>query len=143
MKETDFIRQNHEKWAELEVRLKRKGRNRDHDKLGDSFVQLSEDLSYAQTYYPRRTVRVFLNALSQRLYKKVFNVRQHEKGSRIRFWSHELPTAMWESRKELLIALAVFLMRPQAEFKSALYQGGDDSGRRRLLSMPEEFLNKS
>jgi uncharacterized membrane protein SpoIIM required for sporulation len=144
MKETDFIRQNHEKWAELEVRLKRKGRNRDHGKLGESFVELSEDLSYAQTYYPRRTVRVFLNALSQRLYKKVFNARQHDKNSRFRFWSHELPTAMWESRKELLIALAVFAL---AVFIGVVSSRYEDSFANQILgdryvNMTEENIAK-
>jgi uncharacterized membrane protein SpoIIM required for sporulation len=136
MKETDFIRQNHEKWADLEVRLKRKGRSRDHTKLGDSFVQLSEDLSYAQTYYPRRTVRVFLNALSQRLYKKVFNARQHNKNSRFRFWSHGLPTALWESRKELLIALAVFAL---AIFIGVVSSRYEDSFAAQILG--ERYIN--
>lgn len=124
MKETDFIRQNQEKWAELEARLKQRGRARDFDKLSDNFVQLSENLSYAQTYYPRRTVRVYLNTIAQRVYKNVFNARQHDKKSRFRFWSHELPTALWESRIELLIALAVFSVAVFIGVVSSNYEDG-------------------
>jgi uncharacterized membrane protein SpoIIM required for sporulation len=124
MKETDFIRQNQKKWADLETRLKQKGRAKDFDKLSDNFVQLSEDLSYAQTYYPRRTVRVYLNTIAQRAYKKVFNARQHDKQSRFRFWSHELPTGLWESRYELIIAAAVFSLAVFIGVVSSKYEDG-------------------
>ena len=144
MKETDFIRQNQEKWTELEVRLKQKGRSRDFDKLSDNFVQLSEDLSYAQTYYPRRTVRVYLNTMAQRVYKKVFNARQHDKQSRFRFWSHELPTGLWESRKELIIALAIFLLAVFIGVVSSKYEDGFASQilGSRYISMTDENIAK-
>ena len=124
MKETDFIRQNQEKWATLEQRLRQKGRTHDFENLSDSFVELSEDLSYAQTYYGRRTVRVYLNTLAQRAYKKVFNARRLDKQGRMRFWSHDLPTALWESRIELTIAFVVFLLAVFIGVVSSEYDDG-------------------
>ena len=122
MKETDFIHQNKDKWAHLEAQIRAKRKHRKYDQLGEQFVQLSEDLGYAQTYYPRRSVRLYLNGLAQRLYKNVFNARTRDKNARLRFWTHELPTALWESRLELILALAIFLLATFVGVVSSEYQ---------------------
>lgn len=144
MKETDFIQQNNEKWAKIEANLNRKGRFASYDNLSDSFVELSEDLSYAQTYYGRRTVRVFLNNMGQRLYKKVFNTQAKSKTAKLRFWTHELPTALYESRIEMLVALAVFAL---AVFIGVVSSKYDDSFANQILgdgyvNMTEENIAK-
>ena len=54
MKETTFIDKNKEKWHEFE-KLSR-AKSTDPDKLSELFVELTEDLSYAKTFYPKRTV---------------------------------------------------------------------------------------
>jgi uncharacterized membrane protein SpoIIM required for sporulation len=124
MKETDFISQNADKWAKIEAQLQEKGRLKDYRNLSESFVEITEDLGYAQTYYGRRTVRVYLNTLAQKLYKKVFNTRTIDKTSKFRFWSHELPTALWESRTELSLALIVFLISAFIGVVSSTYDNG-------------------
>jgi len=59
MRETNFIKQNKDKWKEFERILEFK--EKDPDKLNDLFVQITDDLSYSRTYYPNRSVRVYLN----------------------------------------------------------------------------------
>ena len=66
MKETTFIENNKEKWVEFE-RLSEKN-STDPDKLSDLFIELTEDLSYAKTFYPKRSVRVYLNYLAQKVF---------------------------------------------------------------------------
>ncbi len=144
MKETDFIHQNKQKWRELEDQIKAKRSAKDHKHLADNFVRLSDDLSYAQTYYPRRTVRVYLNALAQKVYKKVFNARTKDKSKRGRFWTHELPTALWEARIELIIALIAFLV---AAFIGVVSSKYDNSFAEQILgsgyvNMTEENIAK-
>lgn len=144
MKETDFIQQNKDKWAHLEAQVKTKKKHRKYDHLGEQFVLLSEDLSYAQTYYPRRSVRLYLNGLAQRLYKNVFNARTKDKNAKLRFWTHELPTALWESRLELSIALAIFLL---AAFVGVVSSQYEDSFAQQILGenyihMTEENIAK-
>ena len=56
MKETKFIEQNKEKWMEFEDML-RENRH-DPEKLNDLFIQITDDLSYARTFYPNRSVRM-------------------------------------------------------------------------------------
>lgn len=67
MKETDFIDKHKQKWYDFEKMSNDKAS--DPDKLSELFVQMTEDLSYARTFYPKRSVRVYLNYLAQ----KVFN----------------------------------------------------------------------
>lgn len=122
MKETDFIKQNQETWREIENAVGKKSVRQGNANLGDSFVRLSEDLSYAQTYYPRRTVRVYLNGLTQRMYKILFNTRIRDRKNQ--FWSHELPTAMWESRVELGVTFLAFLLACFIGVVSSKYDDG-------------------
>ena len=56
MRETKFIEQNREKWAEFEELLREN--NRDPEQLNQLFIQITDDLSYARTFYPNRSVRM-------------------------------------------------------------------------------------
>jgi len=108
MKETKFIEQNREKWASFEQMLRED--RRDPDKLNDLFIQVTDDLSYARTFYPNRSVRVFLNSLAQRVFHNIYRGRSFPV-SRLRlFWTDELPRIMWESRKALLLSFALFVL---------------------------------
>jgi uncharacterized membrane protein SpoIIM required for sporulation len=107
VKETHFIRQNKEKWSRFEEVLKSK--KGDPDELNDLFVQVTDDLSYARTFYPNRSVRVYLNGLAQRIFLFVYKNKK-ENWSKIKgFWANELPAVAWHSRKDMLLAIAVFL----------------------------------
>lgn len=106
MKETKFIEQNKEKWASFEQLLRED--RRDPEKLNDLFIQVTDDLSYARTFYPNRSVRVFLNALAQRVFHNIYRGRRFP-AERLRlFWTDELPAIMWASRRALLLSFAIF-----------------------------------
>jgi uncharacterized membrane protein SpoIIM required for sporulation len=107
MKETRFIAQNKEKWLESENLLK--DRVKDPEKLTNLFIQVIDDLSFSRTYYPNRSVRVYLNKLGREYFNIIYS---HKKGKRNRFnafWLDELPQIVYQSRKQLLISLVVFL----------------------------------
>lgn len=102
MKESFFIKQNIDKWRRLEKHLDQPHKN--PDTLVDQFIQVSEDLSYAQTYYKNRSVRLYLNDLARQLYSYVYKNRRSNKRDIIFFWKEELPKMMWDARKELLLS---------------------------------------
>ena len=58
MKEARFISINKEKWLKME-----QGRQLDADRLAANFVELSDDLAYARTFYPGSDVEKYLNHL--------------------------------------------------------------------------------
>ncbi|MBL7827983.1 MAG: stage II sporulation protein M [Saprospiraceae bacterium] len=108
MKETKFIEQNKEKWTEFEQMLREK--NRDPEKLNDLFIQITDDLSYARTFYPNRSVRVFLNTLAQRIFHNIYKGKRFPVERFRLFWTDELPHVMWQTRKALLLSFSIFLL---------------------------------
>src|ERR1700740_2740970 len=106
MKESLFIKQNTQKWNELEKHLQ--SDQKDPDKLSDLFIQVSDDLSYARTFYPNRSVRLYLNNLVQKVHSSIYKSRRSRWSDIVFFWKEELPKVVWESRKELTISFTVF-----------------------------------
>lgn len=106
MRETNFIQQNQEKWKDFEQSLQRE--QQDPDKLKEIFIQTTDDLSFARTFYPNRSVRVYLNALSQRIFSKIYRNKQSKRGRILSFFKTELPLLMWEARSELRLAFILF-----------------------------------
>ena len=76
MRETNFINQNKEKWKELERTLQLG--KKDPDKLNDLFVKITDDLSYSRTFYPNRSVRVYLNSLAQQIFYSIYKVSRKD-----------------------------------------------------------------
>lgn len=108
MRETDFIGQNKEKWADYE-RVLNSG-SADAERLSRLFVETTDDLSFARTYYPNRSVRVYINGIAQYVYHKVYRNRKREKGAFKNYWKAELPDAVWHARKTLLASFLIFLL---------------------------------
>ncbi len=108
MRETSFIRQNEEKWKAFEEYLE--GEQRKPEELGKLFVQITDDLSYARTFYPNRSVRVYLNGLAQRAFFKIYKGKASKWRRFVNFWTEGLPHLLYEARKELLLSLLIFLL---------------------------------
>ena len=108
MKETSFIKQNKEKWEKFEKLYESK--SHDPEELSDLYMDITEDLSYAQTFYKRRTVRVYLNGLAQRVYTGVHKQKSDSLGKLWTVWTKSLPLEIYRSRKNLLFALITFLV---------------------------------
>jgi len=108
MKESLFIKQNKKKWKELEKHLA--SDNSDPDKLSDLYIQVSDDLSYARTFYPNRSVRLYLNNLAQQVYSNIYKSRRSSWSDILFFWKEELPKIVWDSRKELSVSFFVFVL---------------------------------
>lgn len=108
MRETDFIRKNEEKWAEYEQLLAKD--QQDPDKLSELYVHTTDDLSYSRTFYPNRSVRVYLNGLARRTFLRIYRGRRGESGRFVTFWTDELPRILFEYRRALLLSLVLFVL---------------------------------
>lgn len=106
MRETQFIRQSQEKWREFEQALN--GNYRDPEQLSELFVQTTDDLSYSRTFYPNRSVRVYLNDLAQRSFLRIYRASPAPVQRLWLFWTDELPQIVYESRAAFRLSLAVF-----------------------------------
>ncbi len=109
MKETEFIRQNKEKWSLFDKGY-REGNNLEPEQLTQLYIQITDDLSYAQTHYPNRSVRIFLNRLAQNVYFSIYRNRVHRWRKFSLFWKEELPSVFYHGRKEALFSTVLFLI---------------------------------
>ncbi len=107
MKESDFINQNKQKWKRFEQRLHRPKDN--PDELAELFIEVTDDLSYARTFYPNRSIRYYLNTLAQRVFYRIHKNRKIEWKKIPKYWTEELPSVAWHSRKYLLFSFLIFL----------------------------------
>jgi uncharacterized membrane protein SpoIIM required for sporulation len=108
MRETNFIKQNKEKWVEFEKQLQ--PGHKDPEKLSNLFVQVTDDLSYSRTFYRNRSVRVYLNNISQKVFHSIYRNRSRKRGRFGHFWRIELPQLVWESRWDLSLAAIIFFL---------------------------------
>ncbi len=106
MRETGFIKQNKEKWIEFEKHLLQG--KKDPDKLSSQFIQVTDDLSYSRTFYPNRSVRVYLNNVAQKVFHSIYKARSKRWSRFKEFWKDELPQIVYDSRKQLLLSFVVF-----------------------------------
>lgn len=109
MREGQFIKQNKEKWIKFENLLKLD--IKDADNLSESFIQITDDLSYSKTFFNNRYIRVYLNNLCQQLFFSIYKLRKKaKKRSFWHFWREELPLIVYQSRRELILALGIFVL---------------------------------
>lgn len=106
MRETQFIKQNKQKWKDFEKVLKQK--EKDPDQLSELFVQITDDLAYARTYYPNRSVRYYLNNIAQKIFYNVYKNRRISWKGFLLFWKEELPSILYQSRLQLLFSFLAF-----------------------------------
>ena len=120
MRESRFIDQNLKNWKEFEEELSKSDKN--PERLSQLYVQITDDLSYSRTYYPNRSVRYYLNNLSQSLYLWIYKYRKDKSNTVARFWREELPSILWHTRKDLLISFLIFALSIAAGYFSCVQE---------------------
>lgn len=103
MKEAVFVKRNTEKWQEYESTPAH-----DPDRLTERFIELTDDLSYARTFYPKSTVTRYLNGVAAQFHQKLYANRREDRNRIAAFWKYELPLLMFESRFKLLYSFLFF-----------------------------------
>ena len=83
--------------------------NANPDELTKLFVEITDDLSYTRTFYNKRSVRVYLNYLSQLVFLKVNKNKKVKVSKFFKFFTYGLPMEFARSWKPMLLSLVVFL----------------------------------
>ncbi len=107
MTESAFIRSNIKRWQEFE-RLLKETKSHSPDQLKKLYLQVTDDLSYADTFYPGGEASVYLHQLAHKVHSQV-NKGHKLSGNRfLKFWSEDLPLVYYKYRKEVLYSFLVF-----------------------------------
>ena len=108
MRESVFIKQNIARWRDYQRRIEDPSEE-SPDTLAQMYTELTSDLAFSRTHFPDATITSMLNAMTLRLHNEIYS-GHHEKWSRLlTFWTREVPQAVYDNRKAMLAALAVFV----------------------------------
>lgn len=108
MRENRFIHQNKQNWEECEKLLQQK--KPDPGRLSRVFIQVTDDLAFARTFYPHRLIRVYLNQLARQLYGQFQESKSKRKNPFRQFWTEELPLTIYQSRSAFLVSFLTFTL---------------------------------
>lgn len=135
MREIAFIKQNKQKWLDFEQAIFGKTK-KNPDEMASLYIHLVNDLSYAQTYYPKSKTVVYLNYLASQIYQKIYKTKREEQNRLVYFFSIEVPLLVYQYRRYLLYAFILFFLTVGMGVLSAKY----DDGLARLI-MGDGYVN--
>ena len=135
MREVAFIKQNKEKWLDFENAIFGKTL-KNPDELASLYIHLVNDLSYAQTYYPKSKTILYLNNLAAKAFQKIYKTKREDTNRFVHFWKIEVPMIVYQYRRYVFYAFALFLSFLAIGALSAAY---DDTFVRLILG--DNYVN--
>lgn len=133
MREAQFLHQNAEKWKQYELLLTS---GNDTDALAMGFVELTDDLAYARTFYPTGNTVKYLNSLAAQFHQQIYRNKKENRGRIFWFWQFELPVLFKKYRKQFFISFLFFLVFALMGALSAKY---DENFVRLILG--DDYIN--
>ncbi len=103
MREALFLKQNKDRWSSYE-----REPSSDPDELAERFIQLTDDLAYARTFYPKSKTVQYLNGLAGSIHLAIYKNKKEKQNRLIEFWKYELPLVMARNQRALLYAFLFF-----------------------------------
>lgn len=122
MREAAFVKQNKDKWGTFESQLANKAQIAP-DQLTAIYVEITDDLSYARTFYPSSNTEVYLNTLASQAHQRIYTTKKESRNRILSFWKTEFPTLFVHHHKELAISFIVFLFFTTVGVFSAANEG--------------------
>ncbi|QCX38509.1 stage II sporulation protein M [Aureibaculum algae] len=107
MREAAFVKKHKERWQLFENVLSNQ-QQISPDKLSDLYIEITDDLSYAKTFYPKSNTVKYLNTVASTAHRKIYKTKKEGKNRLVSFFKTEFPLAFYAHRKQLLIAFLVF-----------------------------------
>lgn len=109
MKEARFIKLRKKRWDELEANVKQ-GSKKEPDEIAEMYIELSDDLAYSRTFYPKSKTTAFLNELALFFHRKIYKNKKEDRGRFFHFWLEEIPETMYRVRYAMLASLLLFVL---------------------------------
>ncbi|MBP2833429.1 stage II sporulation protein M [Aquimarina sp. U1-2] len=109
MREAAFVKQNKAKWLKFESVLVNNAMM-EPDDLADLYIEITDHLSYAQTFYPNSQTLFYLNGLASSAHQKIYKTKKEKKNRLYSFWVKEFPLEFYQHQKLLLITFLVAIL---------------------------------
>jgi uncharacterized membrane protein SpoIIM required for sporulation len=109
MREAAFVRQNKDKWSRFESALQNTVVI-SPDELSALYLEITDHLSYAQTFYPQSNTVRYLNSLASQAHHKIYKTKRESSNRVLSFFTKEFPKEFYRYQKQLLLAFLVFVL---------------------------------
>lgn len=109
MREAAFAKQNKDKWLKFESVL-RNNVSIDPDEMSALYIEVTDHLSYAQTFYPNSNTLNYLNGLSALAHQKIYRTKRESRTRFITFYTNEFPLFFSQYHRQLLFSFVVFTL---------------------------------
>ncbi len=116
MREALFVKQNSEKWKHYEQL-----QHTHPDELAQRFIDITNDLAYAKTFYPKSQTTAYLNGVAATLHQTIYKNKREKTGRFLRYWKYELPLLFYKYQKQLLYSFIFFTLAASIGALSAKY----------------------
>lgn len=129
MKEITFLKQNSSKWENYE-KIINSPESVKPAQLTEMFIELTDDLSYANTNYYHSNTNAYLNSLASRIHHLVYKNKKESGNRFVTFYAKEVPLMFSRYHNYLLYS---FIVTSIATLIGVLSQIYDDSFIRLIL----------
>lgn len=109
MKEIRFVNLNANRWEQFEQLLNIPGKA-DPDTMAELYIQLTDDLAYAKTYYPNSNTTKYLNQITGKAHQVIYSNKKEKKNRIVTFWTYELPIEVKKQHRKLLYSFVIFFV---------------------------------
>lgn len=109
MREVAFIKQNKEKWLDFE-KIVANEKLSHPDEIANLHIKIMNDLAYAQTFYPKSKVVLYLNKLAKISHDKVYHTKRKAHNKLLYFFLDEVPLLTYKYRKFIYLSFAIFFV---------------------------------
>jgi len=133
MKEAAFVAKNSGKWKEME-----EGENLTPDQTASHFIELTDELSYARTFYPGSKTESYLNQLTSLKFIRLYKNQKLNRGRFLSFWGKEIPLLIAEHKKQFIYSLLFLTLGVLI----GVFSAANDETYIRLI-LGDEYLNKT
>jgi uncharacterized membrane protein SpoIIM required for sporulation len=108
MRQVVFAKKNEDRWRRSEAYVRGKI-TIEADELATMYIDITDDLSYAKTFYPQSTLVEYLNGLAFDLHNKIYRNKKEKKNRILEFWKTEVPLIFFRHRSKLLWSAIIFV----------------------------------
>ncbi len=137
MREATFVNLHYDRWKAFEDLINSENKA-DPDQLGDLFVQVTDDLAFAQSQFPKSKTTQYLNGLASKVHHAIYVNKKEDRNRFVEFWTRELPLVIYQSHREMLYSLIIFAVAFIIGAVSAAY---DDTFVRLILG--DAYVNQT
>jgi len=116
MREALFVKHNSAKWKKYES-----FKSDNPDELAQFFIDVTDDLAYAKTFYPRSKTTEYLNGLASRFHQTIYRNKKEKSNRFLLFWKEELPLLFKNYERSLFYSFIFFMVACLIGVLSAKY----------------------